>query len=330
VRAIRADPVLLLVSVRAEELDPARPVSVLIGELTRMPHAERLVLAPLDHAGVAALVEAISGVAPSARLTGRLVQRAAGNPFFTEELLAAGPDALTLPPAVGDVLAARVARLPAAGQRVLGAAAVLGREVSDQLLAAVAESVDLDHGLAAAVSHRLLEPCRDGYRFRHPLIQETVYGRLLPATGRHCTPAPRRPRATAPARGALRPRRPRREDPFHWQRAASPARRWRLRSALETCAGRARPTEALAQYTLAIEGWQRCRTRRPPPASTRPPCERAAEARPRPATTPAPRNSSSALSCIDAEKSLGGQRCCWSGWADSAGSPGTGHVAAGL
>ena len=161
-RAIRADPVLLVVTVRAEELDPARPVSVLIGELARLPHAEKLALAPLDHAGVAAQVEAISGVAPSARLTGRLVQRAAGNPFFTEELLAAGPDALTLPPAVGDVLAARVARLPAAGQRVLGAAAVLGREVSDQLLPMVAEAVDLDDGLAAAVSHRLLEPCRDG------------------------------------------------------------------------------------------------------------------------------------------------------------------------
>ncbi len=32
----------------------------------------------------------------------------------------------------------------------------------------------------SAVSHRLLEPVGDGYRFRHPLIQETVYGRLLP------------------------------------------------------------------------------------------------------------------------------------------------------
>ncbi len=89
-RAVRENPVLLLVTVRAEELDPARPVSVLIGELARLPHAERLVLAPLEHAEVAALVEAITGVAPSARLTGQLVQRAAGNPFFTEELLAAG------------------------------------------------------------------------------------------------------------------------------------------------------------------------------------------------------------------------------------------------
>ncbi|HEY5990052.1 MAG TPA: AAA family ATPase, partial [Streptosporangiaceae bacterium] len=102
-RVIRADPVLLLVTVRAEELDPARPVSVLTGELARMPHAERLALAPLDRAGVAALVQAITGETPSARLTGQLVQRAAGNPFFTEELLAVGPDATTLPASVRDV-----------------------------------------------------------------------------------------------------------------------------------------------------------------------------------------------------------------------------------
>ena len=145
-RAIRADPVLLVATVRAEELDPARPVSVMIGELARMPHAERLVLAPMDRAGVAALVQAITGVAPTARVTDRLVQRAAGNPFFTEELLAAGPDAATLPASVGDVLAARVARLPAAGQRVLGAASVLGRAVPHRLLAAVAEAADLGDG----------------------------------------------------------------------------------------------------------------------------------------------------------------------------------------
>ncbi len=257
-RVIRADPVLLVVTVRAEELDPARPVSVLIGELARMPHAERLALAPLDSAGVAALVEAITGVAPSARLTGRLVQRAAGNPFFTEELLAAGPDALTLPASVGDVLAERVVRLPAAGQRVLGAASVLGRAVSHQLLAAVAEAADLDDGLATAVSHRLLEPWGDGYRFRHPLIQETLYGRLLPAARQalHARAAAaltelRPPEAPAGRAGRAV------QVAFHWQQAG----RDRKALAAAVRAGdlaRAAyaPAEALAQYTLAIAGWQ--------------------------------------------------------------------------
>jgi DNA-binding CsgD family transcriptional regulator len=256
-RGIRADPVLVVATVRAEELDPARPVSVLIGELARMPHAERLVLAPLDRAGVAALVEAITGVAPSTRLTGRLLQRAAGNPFFTEELLAAGPDALTLPASVGEVLAALVARLLAAAQRVLGAASVLGRAVPHQLLAAVAEAADLDDGLAAAVSHRLLEPVGDGYRFRHPLIQETLYGRLLP---------PARQALHAHAAAALAELRPPAapagraghavQVAFHWQQAGqdSKALSAAVRAGDLAQAAHA-PAEALAQYTLAIAAW---------------------------------------------------------------------------
>jgi hypothetical protein len=257
-RVIRADPVLLLVTVRAEELDPARPVGVLIGELARMPHAERLTLAPLDRAEVAALVEAITEVVPSARLTAKLVDRAAGNPFFTEELLAAGPDALTLPASVRDVLAARAARLPAAGQRVLGAASVLGRAMSHQLLAAVAEAADTDDGLAAAVSHQLLEPSGDRYRFRHPLIQETLYGRLLP---------PARQALHARAAAALAEMQPP-ADPagraghavqiaFHWQQAgqAGKALAAAVRAGDLAQAAHA-PAEALAQYALAIAGWQ--------------------------------------------------------------------------
>ena len=257
-RAIREDRVLLLVTVRSEELDPARPISVLIGELTRLPHAERLVLAQLGRAEVAALVAAITGVAPSARLTGRLMQRAAGNPFFTEELLAAGPDALNLPASVCDVLAARVVRLPPAGQRVLGAASVLGRAMPHQLLAAVAEAADLDEGLAAAFSHRLLEPRGDEYRFRHPLIQETVYARLMP---------PARQALHARAATALTELRPPAEPASHAGHAVQIAFHWQKAGQVEKALASAvvagnlaqaahAPAEALAQYTFAISEWQ--------------------------------------------------------------------------
>ena len=52
-RVLRRERVLLLATVRAEELDPARPVAELVGELARAPHAERLVLRPLDRDEVA-------------------------------------------------------------------------------------------------------------------------------------------------------------------------------------------------------------------------------------------------------------------------------------
>jgi DNA-binding CsgD family transcriptional regulator len=257
-RVIRTSPVLLVVTVRAEELEPVRPVGVLIGELARMPHAERLVLTPLDSVGVAALVEAITGMAASARDTDRLMQRAAGNPFFTEELLAAGPNAPTVPASINDVLAARVAQLPAAGQRVLGAASALGRAVPHQLLAAVADAEDLSVGLPAALSDRLLEAHDDGYRFRHPLIQETVYGRLL---------VPERQvlhgRAAAALAAAALPAGPAARAgqavlvAFHWRRAgqADKALAAAVRAGDLAQAAHA-PAEALAQYTLAISGWQ--------------------------------------------------------------------------
>ena len=257
-RVIRTSPVLLVVTVRAEELDPVQPAGMLIGELARMPHAERLVLVPLDRAEVAALVEAITGVAPPAKVTGRLMERAAGNPFFTEELLAAGPDAPMVPATISDVLAVRLTQLPPAGQRVLGAASVLGRVVSHQLLAAVADASDLADGLPAAVSRRLLELGKDAYRFRHPLVQETVYGRLLPPErqvlhGRAATALA----ATAPPAGPAARAGQAVQVAFHWQRAgqADKALAAAIRAGDLAQAAHA-PAEALAQYSAAIGGWQ--------------------------------------------------------------------------
>ena len=326
-RVNRTSPVLLVVTVRAEELDPARPVSVLIGELARMPQAERLVLVPLDPAGVAALVEAITGVAASAGVTGRLMQRAAGNPFFTEELLAAGPDAPMVPASVGDVLAVRVAQLSAAGQRVLGAASALGRAVPHQLLAAVAEASDLGDGLAAAVSHRLLEPRDDGYRFRHPLIQETVYGRLLLPERQvlHGRAAAALASAGSPAEPAARAGHAV-QIAFHWQQAgqtdkalAAAVRAGDLRR-LRTPPPRRSPSTPSPSV-----GGRTCRTRSRSPASTRSPCWSAPpRPRPRPAITPARRSWRSGSSPAPTQKrSLSKPRCGWSGWAGSAGSPGT-------
>jgi predicted ATPase len=191
-RVLRRDRVVLLATVRAEELDPARPVAELVAELVRAPHAERLVLRPLDRAEVAAQLRAITGVAPPAAMVDQMVARAAGNPFFTEELLAAGTGADTVPATVREVLLTRAARLPASGRRVLQAAAVAGRSVPHELLAAVTDPADLDAGLPAAVAHRLLEPRGDRYVFRHPLIQETVYAAVLPAAAGTCTPGRRR------------------------------------------------------------------------------------------------------------------------------------------
>jgi DNA-binding CsgD family transcriptional regulator len=261
-RVLRRDRVLLLVTVRAEELDPARPVAGLVaglvGELARAPHAERLVLYPLDRAEVAAQLRGIMGVAPPATMVDQMVARAAGNPFFTEELLAAGADAAAMPAAVREVLLTRAARLPAQGRRVLQAAAVIGRDVPHELLAAVTDPADLDAGLPAAVAHRLLEPHGDGYVFRHPLIQEAVYADVLPAARRdlHARVAAQL-EAASPAATVTEMAGHAVQVAFHWRAAGATGRA--LAAAVRAgglAAAAHAPAEALAWYEYAAGAWE--------------------------------------------------------------------------
>jgi DNA-binding CsgD family transcriptional regulator len=257
VRVLRRARVLLLATVRAEELDPARPVAGLVGELARAPHAERLVLRPLGRDEVAAQVRAITGVAPPAAMVDQMVARAAGNPFFTEELLAAGAGADAVPATVRDVLLTRAARLPAPGLRVLQAAAVLGRSVPHELLAAVTDPADLDAGLPAAVAHRLLEPYGDRYVFRHPLIQETVYAAVLPAVRRdlHARAAAWL-EAASPSATVTEMAGHAVQVAYHWRAAGATGRALAaaVRAGGLAAAARA-PAEALAWYEHAVGAW---------------------------------------------------------------------------
>ena len=78
-------------------------------------------------------------------LAREIVTKAAGNPFFVEELawsVAMHDDrhtALPLPDTVQAVLAARIDRLPAEEKQLLQTASVIGKDVPDALLAAIAE-----------------------------------------------------------------------------------------------------------------------------------------------------------------------------------------------
>jgi DNA-binding CsgD family transcriptional regulator/tetratricopeptide (TPR) repeat protein len=265
-RALRRDPVLIVLTVRTEELGPGRPAGELVAELARAPHVERVALRPLDRDGVAAQLLSITGIPPSAALVDRMVERAAGNPFFTEELLAAGgagaagnsPGAV--PPGVCEVVLTRAARLPAAGQRVLHAAAVLGRRVPHDLLAAVTGPGELAAGLPPVVAFRLLEPAGDSYLFRHPLIQEAVYGSLLPADRRELHTRAARALAAADQEAAAgtvaEQAAVAAETAHHWQAAgaAGPALAAALRVAGLATAASA-PAEAHAWYEAALGGW---------------------------------------------------------------------------
>jgi predicted ATPase len=92
------------------------------------------------------IVQAVPGPAPlPCHLAQEIVTKAAGNPFFLEELarsVATRNDrhtALTLPDTVQAVLAARIDRLPPAEKRLFQIAAVIGTKVPVPLLHVVAE-----------------------------------------------------------------------------------------------------------------------------------------------------------------------------------------------
>jgi class 3 adenylate cyclase/tetratricopeptide (TPR) repeat protein len=123
-----------------------------------------------------------------------IVTKAAGNPFFLEELtwsvLAHGnvDGPLRIPNTIQGVLAARIDRLPSEAKRLLQLAAVIGTEVAYPLLRAVAGMPDealLQHLHQLQIAELLYEVSSlpaGVYAFKHALLQEVAYQSLLTST----------------------------------------------------------------------------------------------------------------------------------------------------
>ncbi len=177
--------VALVLTCRSDEPRPGHPLGSFLAELSRGGRAERLELGRLGRRELAELVAGILGEPPSPGLAREILARSEGNPFFAEELLAARREGTRLPTALRDLLLARVDALPEPAQRVLAAAAVAGSRVDHELLAAATGQDDgeLVPLLREAVDRHLLavDEGSGGYVFRHALVQEAVYGELLPA-----------------------------------------------------------------------------------------------------------------------------------------------------
>jgi DNA-binding CsgD family transcriptional regulator len=185
-RTLRSGRVTLVVSYRSDELHRRHPLRPWLAELVRLPVVGRLELAPFTRAELAEHLEAIAGAPLPAEQVEGIYARSEGNPFYAEQLLAAGAgDArVELPPTLVEVLLARVQGLSEPAQQVLRVAAVAGRRVHHRLLAAVAgqPEAELEQGLHEAVGAGVLatDVATGGYAFRHALLQEAVYGDLLP------------------------------------------------------------------------------------------------------------------------------------------------------
>ncbi|MCC7138926.1 MAG: protein kinase [Planctomycetes bacterium] len=160
----------------------------------------RVVVEPLPRDAVArVLVETATGDAPP-DLVERAVARAGGNPLFAQHLLAhaveareaarraGAPDPATTatsdpPPLLRDLMARRLRGLPEDLRETLDAAAVDGVAFDAEEVAAALGAAPLDVlRRLQRLAHRpgLVEPLDRGYRFAHPLLQETVYAEVAP------------------------------------------------------------------------------------------------------------------------------------------------------
>ncbi len=177
-------PVALVASYRSDDLHRRHPLRTTAAEWSRLPGVTRLDLERLPDSDVRDLVQLLHPAPLPDRAVRRIVSRAEGNAFFTEELVqAAEMGADSIPEALADLLLVRLDRLDEDSRLVVRAAAVSGRRVPHLLLERVVDTqvVSLDTALRTAVERNVLVPTGgDGYAFRHALLAEAVYDDLLP------------------------------------------------------------------------------------------------------------------------------------------------------
>jgi DNA-binding CsgD family transcriptional regulator/tetratricopeptide (TPR) repeat protein len=184
VRNIDHGRVMLVGTYRTDELNERHPLFELLAELQRTGRVERLTLARFSRSEVGEQLTGILGQAPSRPTVARIHERGGGNPFFSEELLAAaqrGEERLGM--TLRETLLARVGALSIPSRDLLRVIAVAGPSARGDVLAKVTDmsTAELAAALREAVDRHLLVVGEgEVMRFRHALLQEAVYEELLP------------------------------------------------------------------------------------------------------------------------------------------------------
>jgi DNA-binding CsgD family transcriptional regulator/tetratricopeptide (TPR) repeat protein len=151
-------------------------------EFARLPAIERIDLVRLSRDEIAEQLAGILGSAPGVDLVRRIYERSEGNPFFAEELLAAGVGG-PLPDTLRDALLLRIEALPEGSRQLLRILAAAGRPVLGELLAAAAQTTEeaVSAAMREAVGQHVVSVTDDQhFRFRHALFGEAAYDDLLP------------------------------------------------------------------------------------------------------------------------------------------------------
>ena len=164
------------------------------GALMRVHGAQTIALAPLSDSETAALITELLGADTSVRALGRTIaDRAAGNPFFAEEIVrdlaergvlqgqsgayisTAEAAAVNVPATLQATIAARIDRLDPKAKRTLSAAAVVGSRFGIDLLTVLGIEPTLDELVKAELIDQVSFTRQPDYVFHHPLIRAVAY-----------------------------------------------------------------------------------------------------------------------------------------------------------
>lgn len=174
--------ILLVLSLRTDESNPVAGLSAWLGELKRSPAVTTVQLGPLDRREAGRQIEEITGSRPPKALVDAIYKRSQGNPFFTEELLAAGSDASPSSlPSLADLFMGRIASLDEHVRDVLRAVAVAELSTSSDVIASTLDTgaQEVGSALRAAVANQVLVRREgDRYSFRHALLRDLFYEEL--------------------------------------------------------------------------------------------------------------------------------------------------------
>ncbi|HEX2340334.1 MAG TPA: protein kinase [Vicinamibacterales bacterium] len=275
VRSSHEAPLCLVATYRETELGRTHPLAEILADLRRDEGVVRIGLRGLSEAHVEELITHSIGRDSPSTLTRAVAENTEGNPFFIGEVLrhltetgaltrfdqpqgARGGKELGVPEGVREVIGRRLARLSDPCNRVLGLAAVVGREFSLPVLQALADLPEdrLLDVVDEALGARLVQeaPGVPGrYAFTHALVRDTLYAE--PTTTRRA----RLHRQVAETIERLAPpgNEPLADLAYHYSQAASAADAERAITYAVRAAERAAAAFALEEaarfYNLALQ-----------------------------------------------------------------------------
>jgi DNA-binding CsgD family transcriptional regulator len=248
----------VVVTCRGDEAPLAAHVAGWLAQVRGAVGVEEIRLGPLSRPEVAGLVAALAKGPVGPGVVQELWARAEGNPFFTEQLVAAALAGAAgsglvvpagLPGRLADLLAARAGRCAGEARAVLAGLAVAGRPLDEDQLGAVTglDAETVRESLRELAAARLLadDPAAGGHRPRHALLAEAVASGLL--AGERAALHERTARVLAAARDENLAG----EVARHWQAAGRPAEELPARVAAAEAA------ERVFGYAQAAANWQR-------------------------------------------------------------------------